>query len=95
MKITLQTVMGLKQVVGQRLVEIDLPQGSTVEDFVAYMKKRWGDKLSPHLIDPQNNQVHPHVRIMVNGQTIQFLNGMQTLLNEGDEVVILPLVSGG
>jgi molybdopterin synthase sulfur carrier subunit len=95
MKITLQTVMGLKQVVGQRLLEIDLPRGSTVDDFVAYMKKRWGDKLSPHFIDPQNGSVHPHVRIMVNGQTIQFLKGMQTLLNEGDEVVILPLVSGG
>ncbi len=95
MKITLQTVMGLKQVVGQRLMEIDLPQGSTVDDFVALMKERWGDKLSPHFIDPHSGSVHPHVRIMVNGQTIQFLKGMQTMLNDGDEVVILPLVSGG
>jgi len=32
---------------------------------------------------------------MVNGQTISFLDGMETLLKEGDEVLILPPVSGG
>jgi molybdopterin converting factor small subunit len=32
---------------------------------------------------------------MVNGQTINYLKGMETMLEEGDEVVILPPVSGG
>jgi len=32
---------------------------------------------------------------MVNGQTINFLQGMATELKEGDEILILPLVSGG
>ena len=32
---------------------------------------------------------------MVNGQTIQLLQGMETPLKEGDEVLILPPVSGG
>jgi molybdopterin synthase sulfur carrier subunit len=95
MKITLHTILGLKQVIGQRLTEIDLPHGSTMEDFLAYLKDRWGDKLSARLFDPASGAVLPHVRIMVNGQTIQFLEGMETPLKEGDEVLILPPVSGG
>jgi MoaD family protein len=94
-KITLHTILGLKQVVGQRLMEIDLPHGATVEDFLAYVKERWGDKLSTHLFDPDSDAILPYVRIMVNGQTIQFLKGMETPLKEGDEVLILPPVSGG
>jgi MoaD family protein len=94
-KITLHTILELKQVVGQRLTEIDLPDGSTVEDFLTYMKDRWGDKLSTHLFDPDSGAVLPYVRIMVNGQTIQFLEGIETPLVEGDEVLILPPVSGG
>jgi MoaD family protein len=94
-KITLHTILELKQVVGQRLTEIDLPDGSTVEDFLTYMRDRWGDKLSTHLFDPDSGAVLPYVRIMVNGQTIQFLEGMETPLVEGDEVLILPPVSGG
>ena len=95
MKVTLHTILELKQVIGQRLTEIDLPDGSTVEDFLAYVRERWGDKLSTHLFDPDNSAVLPYVRIMVNGQTIQFLEGMETPLREGDEVLILPPASGG
>jgi len=39
--------------------------------------------------------VPPYVHIMVNGQTIHYLEGMETQLKEGDEVLILPPVSGG
>ena len=95
MKITLHTIMGIKEVVGQRLTEIELPSGSTVEDFLEYMKKRWGDQLSTRLFDPASGAVLPYVRIMVNGQELHYLKGMETPLEEGDEVLILPLVSGG
>jgi sulfur-carrier protein len=95
MKITIHTILGIKQVIGQKITEIDLPQESTVEDFIAYIKKRWGEKLSSHLFSPNDGAVLPHVRIMVNGQTIQFLQGMKTLLKEGDEILLLPPASGG
>ena len=95
MKVTLHTILGLKRIIGQRLTEIDLPYGSTVEELLAVLKERWGDKLSGRLFDPDSGAVLPHVRIMVNGQTIQFLQGMETPLKEGDDVLILPPVSGG
>ena len=93
--ITLHTILDLKEVVGQRLTEIDLPDGATVGDFLAYLSERWGDELSGRLFDPDSGAVLPYVRIMVNGQMIQFLEGMETPLAEGDEVLILPPVSGG
>jgi molybdopterin converting factor small subunit len=95
MKITLHTILGIIQVIGQRRTEIDLPHGSTVEDFHIYSRERWGDQLYTHLFDPDSGAVLPYVRIMVNGQMIQFLEGMETPLQEGDEALILPPVSGG
>ncbi len=95
MKVTLHTIFGLQEAVGQRQTEIDLPCGSTVGDFLAYLKERWGDALSSHLFDSGSGTVLPYVRIMVNGQTIQFLEGMETPLVEGDEVLLLPPASGG
>lgn len=95
MKITLQTILGLKQVIGEKRTEIDLPQESTMEDLVQYMKNRWGEDLSRQLLDPESGAILSHMRVMVNGQTIHFLQGMETPLREGDEVLILPMVSGG
>ncbi len=95
MKVVLHTILGLKQVIGQRQTEIDLPDGSTVQDLLTYMMTTWGDRLSPHLLEPESGRLLPQVRVMVNGQTVQYLQGMGTPLKDGDEVLFLPLVSGG
>jgi sulfur-carrier protein len=95
MKIIIHTILGIRQALGQKRIEVDLPQESTVDDLLAYMKKKWGEKLDAHLFHPDDGKVLDHLRIMVNGQTIQFPKGMNTLLKEGDEVLIMPLVSGG
>lgn len=95
MKITVHTILGLKQALGQKKTEIDLPEGSALEDLFSLMREKWGEKLFTHLFDPDSGEVLSYLRIMVNGQTIHFLQGMETLLQEGDEVLILPLISGG
>ncbi len=95
MKVTLYTILGLADVIGQKRTEIDLAQGTTVMDFLIYLRERWGDQLSARLFDAESGAVLPFVRIMVNGQTIDYLQGTATPLKEGDEVLILPPVSGG
>jgi len=95
MRIRIHSVLGIKQAIGQKITEIELPGGSTVEDFIAYVTEKWGDKLSSQLLDPDSGAVLPYVRIMINGQTIQYLQGVKTLLKEGDEVLLLPPASGG
>ena len=95
MKVTLHTILGIKDVVGQRLTEIELPHESTVKDFLMYIKKRWGDELSARLFHPNSVTLLPYVRVMVNGQAIEFLDGMETHLKDGDEILILPPASGG
>ena len=95
MKVTLHTIFGLKQAIGQRLTDFDLPDGWTVEEFLIHLKDSYGGELTTQLFDPDSGAVLPYVRIMVNGQTIQFLEGMETQLKEGDEVLILPPASGG
>jgi molybdopterin converting factor small subunit len=95
MKITVHTILGLRQALGQKKTEIDLPEGTPLEDLFSYMKEKWGSKLNTHLFDPDSGAVLSHLRIMVNGQTIHFLQGMRTILKEDDEVLILPLISGG
>ena len=95
MKVTLHTILGIKDVVGQRRTEIELLVGSTIEDFLWHVRERWGEELAARLFHPDSVVVLPYVRVMVNGQTIEFLDGMETLLKDGDEVLILPPASGG
>ncbi len=94
-KVKVYTILTLKKVIGQREFEVSLAPGSTVKDLLSWMLNKWGDELSPHLFRPGSDSLLPHIRLMVNGRSIEFLKGMETILQDGDEFLMLPLVSGG
>jgi sulfur-carrier protein len=43
----------------------------------------------------ERGQLRPHVNVFVNGESIRHLAGPATAVGDGDEVWILPAVSGG
>jgi molybdopterin synthase sulfur carrier subunit len=93
--IKIHTILTIKKTLGSGEVEFRLPERSTLGDLVSMMVSRWGDELSSLILDPKSRAALPHIRFMVNGRDIAFLNRMETVLRDGDEVLILPPVSGG
>ncbi len=47
------------------------------------------------LIDPELGDPRPNALILVNGREISVLNGLETVINNGDEVVLVPVAHGG
>lgn len=47
------------------------------------------------LIDPELEDPRPNTLILVNGREINILNGLETALNDGDQVVFIPVLHGG
>jgi glutamate-1-semialdehyde 2,1-aminomutase len=47
------------------------------------------------LVRDAGGEVHRHVSIYVNNEAIESLQGLSTLLNDGDEVAIIPALAGG
>jgi len=52
-------------------------------------------ELKRSLIDQQLEDSRPNTLILVNGREISVLNGLETKLKDGDEVVLVPFVHGG
>ena len=93
--VKVQTILDLKRILGKREVELLVPKGSTVEDLLRNMGERWGEELSSRLFEPGTHRLFSHIQIMVNGRAIGFLNRMETVLQDGDNVLILPPAAGG
>jgi len=47
------------------------------------------------LVRDEGGEVHHHVNIYVNSEAIDALSGLDTPLNDGDEVTIIPALAGG
>jgi molybdopterin synthase sulfur carrier subunit len=93
--VKVRTIMSLKKILGQGEVEVSVPGGSTLEVLLVTMVDTWGDELESNLFKPNTTTPLSHIRLMVNGQDIAFLNRLETVLKEGDEILILPPVGGG
>lgn len=51
--------------------------------------------LAKALIDQELGDPRPNSLIIVNGREISVLNGLETMLKDGDEVVFVPVLHGG
>jgi molybdopterin converting factor small subunit len=52
-------------------------------------------KLRSSLIDPESGEPRRSMLVLVNGREISVLNGLETCVNDDDEVVFVPVVHGG
>jgi molybdopterin synthase sulfur carrier subunit len=48
-----------------------------------------------HRVMDDQGVLRRHVNVFVNGESIRYLDGVDTRVGDGDEVWILPAVSGG
>lgn len=94
-KVKIHTILNLKKVIGNAEMEMLAPDRGTLRDLLEIMINRWGDELGSLLYGPDGTELLPYIRLMVNGQDINFLEGMETVLQNGDEILILPPVAGG
>jgi molybdopterin synthase sulfur carrier subunit len=83
----------LREITGKREDNLSLPKGSTVEELLDELSRRYGPKFVEYVFD--EGEVKPYLLVMVNGRSINFLNGLKTVLSENATVAILPPVGGG
>jgi molybdopterin synthase sulfur carrier subunit len=84
----------LRQVVGQKTIEFELPPGSTVRQLLDEMLRRY-PALRHELLDEQGD-MFSHVHIFVNGRDAPFLaNALDTEIKMDDVVGVFPAVGGG
>ena len=95
MVIKVRTSLEFKKIFGQGRFEVPIRRPMTFGNFLDQLVDTWGDDLAAHLFEPGSRKLLPRIMLMVNGQNINFLNKLDTVLKDQDEVLILPPVAGG
>lgn len=92
MKIIVRIFGELTTILGSRHI-LELVEGSNVGMLVNRLARMSGQTrsgfLGEHRIDDRD------LAILVNGRNMELLDGLKTLLNDGDEVVFLIPTAGG
>ena len=90
MPVQVNVTSTLRNLVGAKSVEAD---GRTVAELQANLDARYPGFTSQ--ISDGAGGLHRFVNIYLNDEDIRYLNALDTALNEGDVISILPALAGG
>jgi sulfur-carrier protein len=93
--VKVHTILDLVAVMGGRNVEVELPLGSTLGGLFTVLSRRVATSGGDALFRPGTSTPQSYVRVMVNGRQAEFLDGPDTVLQDGDEILLLPGAAGG
>jgi sulfur-carrier protein len=94
MAVTLKFLGALRHASGQDKLILDCKEGASIIDLVHAVTLK-APSLRRNLLNEQLETPKPNALIIVNGKEISVLNGLETKLKDGDEVVFVPVVHGG
>ena len=95
MKVRVRSIALIRSLLGKDQIELLLSEGATVEDALARLVEIGDPKLAPYLAEPKEKSAHAPLRIMVNGRDITVLQGRNTVLADGDDVLVFIPIAGG
>jgi MoaD family protein len=90
-RVKLRLLSTLATAIGKKEVETE---ASTLREALDRLTAENGDNFKTKVFDETGNPKKV-IKIYVNGKDVRFLDKLDTLLKDGDEVLIAPAVTGG
>ena len=94
MAITVKLIGVLRHAAGTGELALNYKSKTSIKELVNEIIKKV-PALTRSLIDQQLENPTPNVLILVNGREISVLKGLETTLQNNDEIVLVPVVHGG
>lgn len=91
--VTVTLYATLRDMAGSKRIEVPFQPGGTVRDFIASMQSTY-PALAARLVNG-DGELSGEVHVFVQGRNVVWLDGIDTVINPGDEIDLIPPVAGG
>ena len=94
MVLTIKFIGALRRISDKTQLTINYEEGMSLKQLMPKILQE-APTLERTLGDQELDDSRFNALILVNGREISVLNGLETKLNDGDEIVFVPVVHGG
>lgn len=87
----------LREIADKKEETLKFPEGEkvTLDKVLKILAQRYGKRFVEYVYDDKTDEVKGFLQFLINGKSAATLNGLQTELEDGDVLAILPPVGGG
>ena len=93
MKVEVKFLATIHAVTGESSIELLCTYHDTAGTVMQMLVKRYGKKFEQVVLDGTN--LKSSIKMIINGRDIEYLNGLDTQLKDGDVIVLIPPIAGG
>lgn len=79
----------------KKTVSLQFNETPRVKDIIQKLTECFPPAFKQALIDPELNDPRPNVVILLNKREIGVLNGLETVVSDGDKLILIPVSHGG
>lgn len=95
MNVRVRSVGVIKMLLGEAELDVSLPGEATVGALLEELVAQKGEKFARFAVGSSKADRHLPLRIVVNGRDVAAIQGIHTILQEGDEVMLFFPLAGG
>ena len=95
MKVKVKFFALVRDITGKREEVVDLDDQATVRTLLGKLVEEYGVKLRDYIFDPVSKEPRGHLQFLIDGRNVALMQGLETILEEGASLAILPPVGGG
>ena len=97
MQVSVRFFTSLREIADKKEETLKFPEGEkvTLDKVLKILAQRYGKRFVEYVYDDKTDEVKGFLQFLINGKSAATLNGLQTELEDGDVLAILPPVSGG
>jgi MoaD family protein len=95
MKIKVHYISLVKSFTKTSQDEFDLKEGTLLVDLLDKIAAKYGKPLTQEVYDPTKKEMKSTFVVMVNGALMDQLKGVNTPLKDGDNIILMSLMTGG
>jgi molybdopterin synthase sulfur carrier subunit len=87
----------LRELIGKKEETLRFPDSEavTVNTVLKRLAKRYGKEFVEYVYNSKSGEVKSFLQFLINGRSSSALNGLDTKLEDGDVLAIIPPVGGG
>ena len=95
MNVTVRSAVYIADALGGRMIEVELNDGADIAELMAYLSETYGESFRNRIFHKDGSLKDGWFAVTLNGRNIFAYEGFGCSLKEGDDVLILPALSGG
>jgi len=96
LKVKVEYLGHIRNIIGSgRQEEVEIEEEASIADLLMVLSEKYGQPFKKAVYEKRGTDVKSNYIITVNGYLLNQLSGIETKLQNGDEITLLPIVSGG